>query len=252
MNITWDAKGYQDQFQFVPQYGESVLSLLDAPEGSFVVDLGCGNGALTRKLAEKGYRVLGIDASSEMLAAARADNPGLPFCEGDAVTFSLQRPADAIFSNAVFHWIDREKQDAMIANLARQLKPGGELVFEFGGKGCAEKVHAALEKIFKEHGLVYPRVFYFPTIGEYAPLLEKHGLRVTDAFLFDRPTPQQGENGLADWIRMFDKKPFEGLSPALAEEIIQKAVRLLAPSLLIDGRWIVDYVRLRMRAVKES
>ncbi len=78
--------------------------------------------------------------------------------------------------------------------------------------GCTETVHSALEKNFSRRGLAYPRTFYFPTIGEYAPILEEQGFRVEYAVLFDRPTPQKSENGLEDWIRMFVKTPFEGIS----------------------------------------
>ena len=124
------------------------------------------------------------------------------------------------------------------------------MVCEFGGKGCAETVHAALEKIFAAHGLTYRRTFYFPTVGEYAPMLERHGLQVRAALLFDRPTPQQTEDGLADWIRMFDTAPFAGVDPALAAQIIAETVDDLRPVLLHDGVWYVDYVRIRFKVRK--
>lgn len=250
MNITWDAKQYAAQFSFVPQYGEAVLALLDAPAGSLVVDLGCGSGGLSGQLAARGYHVVGVDASPEMLALARSSHPGLTFVQGDAVTFSLDEPADAIFSNAVFHWIDRALQPRLLANLAANLKPGGQLVFEFGGKGCAEAVHSTLSDCFAARGLTYPRTFYFPTIGEYAPLLEASGLVVEYAALFPRPTPQKGPHGLRDWINMFDKKPFEGLDPAVKETILDEAEARLRPALWDGEHWIVDYVRLRMKARK--
>ena len=251
MNITWNAGVYTDHFSFVHRYGEDVLSLLDAAPGSFVVDLGCGNGALTQKLAALGYRVLGIDASSDMLEKARALHPELRFEQGDATQLSLSTPADAIFSNAVFHWIDADKQPRLAAGIAGALVPGGQLVCEFGGYGCAEHVHAALERAFARRGLVYPRTFYFPTIGQYAPILESAGQRITHALLFDRPTPQEGENGLRSWIAMFVKKPFEGMEDALREAIIAEAEAELAGELRQrDGTWIIDYVRIRLRAVR--
>lgn len=252
MNITWNAKEYRDNFSFVPQYGADVLELIDAAPGALAVDLGCGNGGLTGSLVQRGYRVIGVDASETMLALARERYPDIPLLQADACDFTLLEKADVIFSNAVLHWIDAGRQDALIQNLARQLAPGGQLVCEFGGKGCAERVHAALEKIFAAHGLTYRRTFYFPTVGEYAPMLERHGLQVRYAVLFDRPTPQQTPNGLADWIRMFDKAPFAGLTEALQEEIIREAEDALRPVLYHDGRWYVDYVRIRIKAVKQE
>ena len=251
MNITWDAQSYTDGFSFVHRFGEDVLSLLDAPEGSFVVDLGCGNGALTQKLAQRGYRVLGVDASPEMLAKARSLHPELAFMQGDATALTLGEPADAIFSNAVFHWIDADKQPQLAANLASALRPGGQLVCEFGGFGCAEHVHAALERAFARRALVYPRTFYFPTIGQYAPILEAAGLRVTHAQLFDRPTPQPPEVGLRGWIAMFVTAPFEGMDASLREAIVAETEETLRSTLQrVDGTWVIDYVRIRLRAVR--
>ena len=251
MNITWDAGSYTRNFSFVHQYGEDVLALVDAGPGSFAVDLGCGNGALTEALAQRGYRVLGVDASAQMLDTARKLHPDLSFMHGDATSFSLGQKADVIFSNAVFHWIDADKQALLLSNIARQLAPGGQLVCEFGGYGCAERVHAALERAFAARGLSYPRVFYFPTIGQYAPMMEAAGLRVVYAALFDRPTPQKGPDGLRDWIHMFVKTPFEGLTPDVREDIITEAVNGLRSELLReDGVWIVDYVRIRLKAIR--
>lgn len=251
MNITWDSKGYTDHFTFVHQYGEDVLSLIGAAPGSFVVDLGCGNGALTEKLAQRGYRVLGVDASAQMLETARELHPSLSFMLADATAFELEEKADVIFSNAVFHWIDADRQPLLLANVVAQLKPGGQLVCEFGGYGCAERVHAALERTFAAHGLVYPRTFYFPTIGQYAPLMEAAGLRLDYAVLFDRPTPQKGDHGLHDWIHMFVKTPFEGVAPDVREAIVKEAVDSLRDALRqLDGTWIVDYVRIRLRAIR--
>ena len=250
MNITWNASGYKERFSFVPQYGEDVMSLLTVKEGSKVIDLGCGNGTLSKKLLEKGYQVTGVDGSENMIALAKAEYPEIPFVVSDAMEFVLQEKADAIFSNAVFHWIDRENQHKLIRNVSSQLKPGGELVCEFGGYGCAEAVHSTLEKCFEKRGLKYPRTFYFPTIGEYAPMLEEHGLRVEYASLFDRPTVQQAQDGLTDWINMFVTKPFENMEPEMKKSILKEANELLEDVLHQDGKWIIDYVRIRFRARK--
>ena len=224
MNIEWNATNYTNHFSFVHKYGEDVLKLIDAPAGSRVLDLGCGNGALTKKLQELGFQVQGLDASSEMLHVARKNYPDIRFEKGDAAQFTLQDPVDVIFSNAVFHWIDAEKQDALAAHVASALKPGGTLVCEFGGKNCAESVHAVLEQCFTARGLHYPRINYFPTIAEYTAILERNGLRPDYAVLFDRPTPQSPGKTVVD--------------------------NRLRPKLCKDGKWIIDYVRIRVRARK--
>lgn len=249
MNISWDADRYSEDFQFVHKYGEDVMELLHSPAGSRVADLGCGNGNLTVKLAERGYNVTGIDDSEEMLETAKRKHSDIEFIKGNALDFKIE-PCDAIFSNAVLHWIDKEKHQSLLNNIASNIKKGGEFVCEFGGYGCAERVHTALREIFEERGHKYRKNFYFPSIGEYGPLLENAGLRVKFACLFDRPTLQQGDNGLEGWIRMFNLAPFEGLGEEETRNIIDEACRRLKPVLCREGKWFVDYVRIRFRCVK--
>ena len=250
MNNEWNATNYTNHFSFVHKYGEDVLKLIDAPKGSRVLDLGCGNGALTKKLQELGFQAQGMDASEDMLTVARQNHPGIRFDKGDATRFMLPEPVDAIFSNAVFHWIDREKQDAMAAHIAGALKPGGTLVCEFGGKNCAESVHVMLEQCFAKRGLQYRRINYFPTIAEYTAVLERNGLRPDYAVLFDRPTPQSPGKTVVDWIEMFFSEPFRGIEEKQKAEILREAETKLRPALCKDGVWIIDYVRIRVRARK--
>lgn len=252
MNIRWDAEGYEKGFSFVPAYGAGVIDLVDVREGESCLDLGCGNGALTAELAARGLDAFGMDASPEMVALARKRHPELRFEVGDATSFSLGESVDVVFSNAMLHWIDAGQQAAALGRVAAALRVGGQFVFECGGHGCGARIHAALRRAFSGRGLDYEMPFYFPTVGEYAPQVEAAGLRVTDAFLFDRPTRLEGPDGMADWIRMFVKRPFDGLDNALATELVSAAVDELRgdPELFRDGAWYADYVRLRMRAIK--
>lgn len=250
MNVNWDAEKYARDFSYVSAYGEGVLGLVNFGPVRTAVDLGCGNGALTQEIARRGVSVVGLDSSPDQLAAARAAHPGIGFRLADATNFSLDEPVDLVFSNAVFHWIAREDQPRMLACVARALRPGGQLVFEFGGAGNNALIHGALASAFAEAGLAYRMPFYFPTIGEYAPLVEAAGLTVTHATLFERPTELSGPDGLRDWIDMFVKAPFAGVNAATAEGIKRRAVEALRPRLLRDGTWYADYVRIRMRAVK--
>lgn len=252
MNIYWEAEKYKDNFSFVHKYGEDVLNLIRKPEkdNPLAIDLGCGNGALTEKLANEGYSVIGIDDSQEMLDIAEKLHPKLSLQKGNAVDFKLKQTADVIFSNAVFHWINANEQEKMVRNIFEQLNHGGQLVCEFGGKGCAETVHSTLERLFAKRGYQYLRVFYFPSIGEYTTILEKAGFRVEYACLFDRPTPQKGEHGLKDWIEMFVKKPFEGMNISDKNAILSETETELKDVLFQDGAWIVDYVRIKIRAIK--
>lgn len=149
----WDSKNYEENFSFVPKYGEDVMNLITKEPGSMVVDLGCGNGTLTNILKEKGYVVVGVDQSSEMLDLAKKTYPDLEFICSNALTFNIEGKADVVFSNAVFHWIKKEDQDQLIKNIYDNLNSNGELICEFGGYKCAEKVHYSLEKSFQKRGL---------------------------------------------------------------------------------------------------
>lgn len=249
MNIEWNAELYSDKFSFVHEYGKDLFSYLGVVDKKSILDLGCGNGALTKALSDLGADVVGMDASEEMLEQARATYPDLEFEWGDATDFTVNHPMDAVFSNAVFHWIDN--QDALIGCIHRALKPSGLLVCEFGGIENNEKIHCQLESGFEKRGLTYPRTFFFPSIGDYTSKLESHGFRVTDARLFDRLTPQEGEDGLKNWIELFVKKPFEGLTEEFRREVIEEAVEALREELYINGVWMADYVRLRIRAVRK-
>ena len=152
-----------------------------------------------------GLEVTGIDASEEMLDIARNSHPELTFIKSDALDFTVNEPVDAIFSNAVFLWIDEDKQPALLGRINRALNKDGELVCEFGGKGCAATVHEALRQSFHKRGLEYAFPFYFPAIWEYATLLEQNGFKTVYTLLFDRPTAcKNGEHGLRNWIRIYD------------------------------------------------
>ncbi len=175
MNIKWDADKYTENFSFVHQYGKDVVELIDCKNGSTLIDLGCGNGALTKALQEKGFRVTGVDSSEELLEIAGRKYPDIPFIRADAADFSVDEAVDVVFSNAVFHWIDREKQSAMLGCVYKALKEEGQFVFEFGGHGNNALIHGVLGEVFSEHGYEYKMPFYFPSIGEYAALVEREG-----------------------------------------------------------------------------
>jgi trans-aconitate methyltransferase len=243
----WDAARYQDQHSFVWRYGANLLELLNTQPGERILDVGCGTGQLTAEIARAGAQVVGLDSSADMLAEARRNYPELTFAAGDAASFHFPEPFDAVFSNAVLHWV--KDAEGAVTSIAAALRPGGRFIAEFGGKGNIASVQAALRAVL---GPVadHQSPWYYPSVGQYAPILERHGLEVHSASLFDRPTPLQGENGLDSWLRMFTQTYLREFVPERADAIVRQLVEQLRSTLFHDGVWTVDYRRLRVLAIR--
>jgi len=243
----WDAARYQDQHSFVWRFGTNLVELLNPQPGERILDVGCGTGQLTSDIARSGAAVTGLDKSPEMLAEARKNYPDLTFVAGDAASFQFAEPFDAVFSNAALHWV--KDAESAVRSIAQALRPGGRFVAEFGGKGNIASIQAALRAVL---GPVADErsPWYYPSIGEYAPLLERHGFEVCNASLFDRPTPLEGEGGLASWLRMFGSVYLGELPRERANEFVRRLVEHLRPTHYRDGVWTVDYRRLRVVCVR--
>lgn len=246
----WDPALYNHKHSFVFEYGRSLVSLLNPRPGERILDLGCGTGQLTKAIAESGAQVLGIDNSPNMIGTARAQYPDLVFAQVDARSFSFPDPVDAIFSNAALHWIlDAESVVGCVSN---SLKPLGRFVAEFGGKGNICSIEDALRGTLREYGRGDERPWwYYPTIGEYATLLEKHGLEVTFVTLQDRLTKlEDGAAGLRNWIEMFKGQLFSEISVDMKAQILTNVEEKLRSTLFREGSWHADYRRLRLVAFK--
>lgn len=245
----WDAGLYDAKHAFVWKYGASLIELLAPKPGERILDLGCGTGHLTAQIAAAGADVVGIDNSPAMIEQARREYPSLRFELADAREFAFAEPFDAVFSNAVLHWIKQPERVA--AGVRRGLKPGGRFVAEFGGRGNVRVIVAALRSACDALDCgPMPDLWYYPSVAEYATLLEHHGLEVTTALLFERPTALEGEQGLRDWIEMFAGEVLRQVPAGQREEFLSHAEAGLRPVLSKDGTWYADYRRLRIVAVR--
>lgn len=247
----WNATLYDVKHGFVTQYGEALLDLLAPRPGERILDIGCGTGHLTKQIADRGAAVIGLDNSPDMIASARTAYSDLAFVLGDAADFAFGEPFDAVFSNATLHWV-KPPEDA-VRCIAASLKPGGRFVAEFGGAGNVAHVANAIRDVrYALSGEDYPHDWFFPSIGDYAPMLEAHGLEVRAAWLFDRPTPLEGEDGLRNWLAMFGSSMLRGLTADETVYVTMEVERTLRATHYRDGQWFADYRRIRIVAVKTS
>jgi len=245
---SWNADQYADNARFVSDLGAPVLDLLLPVEGMRILDLGCGDGALTEKIIAAGAEVLAIDHSPSQIEAAR--HRGLDAHVRDALEMSFEREFDAVFSNAVLHWI--KPPEVVVANVARALKPGGRFVGEFGGHGNVEAIRSAALRALSGRGIDGLAVdpWFFPTPDEYRALLTSEGFDVQSVELIPRPTPLPGS--MAAWIETLAQ---DFIAPVPEEEradFLAGVEEDLKPHLQKeDGSWFADYVRLRFAAALE-
>jgi SAM-dependent methyltransferase len=239
----WNAADYAANARFVSDLAEPVVELLEPRAGERILDIGCGDGALTERIAAVGAQVVGIDPSPAMLAAARAR--GLDARSMDAGALPFSGEFDAVFTNAVLHWIP--DLTPVLAGVRRALKPGGRFVGECGGHACVAAVCTALLAVAAAHGLEARLPWTFRTADEFADALVASGFVPVDVRLVPRPTPLP--SGMAAWLRTFAGSMFDGLPEAERAAAFAEAVELLAPSLRDSrGRWTADYIRLRFVA----
>jgi trans-aconitate methyltransferase len=249
---TWNPELYQTCHSFVWEYGRDLLGLLAPQKHESILDVGCGTGNLTAEIAALSGKVTGVDSSQQMIDRARLNYPHLDFRLAEVQKLTFEAEYDAIFSNAVLHWV-RDAEPAAQA-MSHALKPAGRMVVEFGGKGNIAAVLEATYRALELVGVDSPELlncWYFPSVDEYTSVLEGAGMRVSYAALFDRPTVLDGGLvGMTNWIRVFGGMFLSAVSPEKHETFFEKLNEYAAPSLLCDGVWQADYRRLRVAAIK--
>ncbi|WP_074927832.1 class I SAM-dependent methyltransferase [Nitrosomonas eutropha] len=243
----WNPEQYAENGRFVSDLGMPVAELLSAQFGERILDLGCGDGALTIKLQRLGCEVVGVDSSLEMVAAARALGVDAQVMDGQKLQFNNE--FNAVFSNAALHWM--KDAEAVIRGVWRALKPGGRFVGELGGYGNISAIVTNIESALAIRGLAIPDPWFFPHSEEYRRLLEVSGFVVHDLELISRPTLLPGDVGA--WIETFAQPFTAALASDERSEFIAEIVESSRPVLCdINGNWKADYIRLRFSATKPN
>lgn len=242
----WDPGRYQRNAGFVAALGQPVVELLAPRPDERILDLGCGDGALSAVLARQAH-VSAVDASAEQVSAARARGLDAQVADGTQLAFAEE--FDAVFSNAALHWM--RDPDAVIDGVWRALKPGGRFVAECGGAGNVATVLDALHAVVARYGVDGRAVspWYFPSVDDYRARLERRGFAVQSIVLIPRPTPLPGR--LADWLDTFAESFLAAVPSPQRGAVKDEVEAALRPSLCdAQGVWTADYVRLRFAAVK--
>jgi trans-aconitate methyltransferase len=242
----WQADRYIRHAGFVAELGMPVVELLAPQPGERILDLGCGDGALTAKLAAMGCEVVGVDAGADMIRKARERGLEAHVVDGHELVFD--GVFDAVFSNAALHWMKRDPL-AVASGVARALRPGGRFVAEMGGHLNVAAIVTALVAALDRRGLDGAAAipWYFPTPDEHRAVLEEAGFAVDSIQLIPRPTPLP--TAIRGWLATFGE-PFLNRLPAAEREPAMAEVEALLAHSLRDGtgKWTADYVRLRFRA----
>lgn len=244
---TWDPERYARNARFVADLGAPVVDLLAPRAGERILDLGCGDGVLTAKLAALGCQVIGIDASPQQIEAARKLGVDVRVMSGEALNFDGE--FDAVFSNAALHWMREPAK--VIAGVHRALKRHGRFVAELGGHGCVAKIRKALVEALNRRGLDGEAAssWYFPTVEDYSKRLTNGGFEISYIALIPRPTPLPGD--VTGWLETFAESFTSALPPAERSSYIAEVREALRPELCdAEGKWIADYIRLRFAAHK--
>ena len=246
----WNPDRYSRECGFVARNGESLLGLLAPRPGERVLDLGCGEGKLTAKLVEAGAEVVGVDASPEQVAAARAAGLDARVADGAALPFDAE--FDAVFSNAALHWMKRP--DAVIAGVFRALRPGGRFVAECGAAGNVAAIRGGIHDELRSRGIDPEPLdpWYFPSEDEYRGRLEAAGFAVLRIETFPRPTRLLTD--VAAWLEVFAGSFTAAVPPGDRVGFLAAVQERVGPAMRrADGSWwLDDYVRLRFVAVKPA
>jgi trans-aconitate methyltransferase len=249
MNQTtsWNPQSYAKNARFVSDLGEPLLQLLEPQPEELILDLGCGDGALTERISDYGCKVIGVDSSLPQLHASKKRKLQTAVMDGHTLYFKQR--FDAVFTNAALHWM--KEPENVIASVWLALKSRGRFVGEFGAKGNVETIRSALHAALARRGINPAPVdpWYYPSKEEYSHLLSKAGFNLAFIEVIPRLTKLPGD--ILSWLQIFAQPFTKAVSEQERSRFLEEVRKELATRLRDgSGSWFADYVRLRFKATK--
>jgi trans-aconitate 2-methyltransferase len=225
----------------------SLVELLNPQQHEDILDLGCGNGIITTKIADSAARVVGID-----ICDSREDScNNFQFERRNATDLDFNPEFDAVFSNLVIHHIKTPEQ--VISSVWNALRPGGRFVAEFYGHGTAKEIILALQEVMSSQNYSFDInedfPWYLPTQEEYCNLLTSQGFTVIVNKIFPKKLDLHKGVDICRWLEQipFNTEKFNHINDYFEE--VQKKVRC---QLFEDSQWFVNYQHIRIVARKSE
>lgn len=238
--MEWNSTLYDKKHDFVAEYGKGLLEFVPKNDGQAILDLGCGMGTLTVRLADLCHKVAGVDSSQSMIKKAKKQFGNIEFMVCDALTLPFENEFDVVFSNAVFHWLS--DHDTLLKNIHKVFKPQGLLVCGFGARGNIAAIEHAFTKACNDMGYEYEPKFNFSTAEDFGNLLGKNGFVTDRIYDYDRPTVlKNGEQGLVNWMKQFYASELIAMPEKVQAMICKKVEELTRGTLWNGEEWVADY-----------
>jgi 2-isopropylmalate synthase len=242
----WNTNQYKNHASFVSDMAEDLVEVLNPKKDETILDLGCGDGTLALKIKQKCQNIIAVDLNNKMVEKTKS--LGIEAYVMSATNLEFENKFDAVFSNAVLHWVKQSK--SAIQNINKVLKPNGRFITEFGGYKNINRIVQAIQEVFnqnKDYG-VFNNPWYFPTTQEYKNILEQNGFEVKSINLTTRPT---SVDDISNWLNIFANGIISHLNKEQKEIFLLEVKRILENKLYSKEQgWILDYVRIRVEAKK--
>ena len=242
----WNTNQYKNHASFVSDMAEDLVEVLNPKKDETILDLGCGDGTLALKIKQKCQNIIAVDLSNEMVEKTKS--LGIEAYIMSATNLEFENKFDAVFSNAVLHWVKQSK--LAVQNINKVLKQNGRFIAEFGGYKNINTIVQAIQEVFnqnKDYG-VFNNPWYFPTTQEYKNILEQNGFEVKSINLTIRPT---SVDDISNWLNIFANGIISHLNKEQKESFLLEVKCILENKLYTKEQgWILDYVRIRVEAKK--